>query len=111
VDYRDVAEVAAIALTGGRLKNGTFELCAEGELNRHDVAAIIAKVLGRKVEIARTDPATLGGDAVLLRPMFAHYDRHGLGGNPLTLRAILGREPRTLRGYFQELAGQPPKDS
>jgi uncharacterized protein YbjT (DUF2867 family) len=111
VDYRDVAEVAAIALTDGRLKNGTFELCAEGELNRHDVAAIIAEGLGRKVEVARTDPATLGGDAALLQPMFAHYDRHWLIGNPLTLRAILGREPRTLRGYFQKLAGQPPKGS
>jgi hypothetical protein len=37
--------------------------------------------------------------------MMAHYDRHGLpGGNPLVLRAILGREPRSLREYFAELA-------
>ena len=32
VDYRDVAEVAAIALTEDRLLYGTFELCAEGWL-------------------------------------------------------------------------------
>lgn len=32
VDYRDVAEVAAIALMEDRLLSGTFELCAEGEL-------------------------------------------------------------------------------
>jgi hypothetical protein len=37
--------------------------------------------------------------------MMIHYDRHGLpGGNPLVLRAILGREPRTLTDYFRELA-------
>jgi hypothetical protein len=37
--------------------------------------------------------------------MMVHYDRHGLpGGNPLVLRAILGREPRTLTDYFRELA-------
>jgi hypothetical protein len=39
--------------------------------------------------------------------MMAHYDRHGLpGGNPLALRAILGREPRSLREYFRELASR-----
>jgi hypothetical protein len=39
--------------------------------------------------------------------MFAHYDHHGLVGSSLTLRAILGREPRTLRAYFEELARKP----
>jgi hypothetical protein len=36
--------------------------------------------------------------------MFAWYDKHGLLGNALILRAILGREPRTLRSYLGELA-------
>jgi hypothetical protein len=40
-----------------------------------------------------------------MQSMFAHYERVGLRGNPLTLRAILGREPRTLAAFFQELAG------
>jgi hypothetical protein len=39
--------------------------------------------------------------------MFQWYDNHGLLGNPLVLRAILGREPRTLRAYFEELAAEP----
>jgi len=34
VDYRDVAEVAAIALTEDRLLYRTYELCAEGWLRR-----------------------------------------------------------------------------
>jgi hypothetical protein len=38
--------------------------------------------------------------------MFDHYEHHGLLGNPLTLRTILGREPRTLRAYFEDLAAQ-----
>jgi uncharacterized protein YbjT (DUF2867 family) len=50
VDYRDVAEVAAIALTEDRLLSGTFELCAEGELNRVEVAALISQVLGREIK-------------------------------------------------------------
>jgi hypothetical protein len=36
--------------------------------------------------------------------MFDWYDRRGLQGNALTLRAILGREPGTLRTFFAELA-------
>jgi hypothetical protein len=37
----------------------------------------------------------------------AHYDRHGFpGGNALVLRAVLGREPRTLAGYLAELAAR-----
>jgi uncharacterized protein YbjT (DUF2867 family) len=104
VDYRDVAEVAAIALTDDRLLDGTFELCAEGHLNRHDVAALLSNLLGRTIRAQKVDPASLGEKAEPMRPMFDHYDRLGLLGNALTLRAILGREPRTLRAYFEELA-------
>lgn len=104
IDYRDVAEVAAIALTEDRLLYGTFELAAEGRLNRRDVARLISEVLGREIRAERIDPAKLGEDAAAMRPMFAHYDQIGICGNPLTLRAILGREPRTLAAFFRELA-------
>ena len=105
VDYRDVAEVAAVALTEDRLLYGTFELCAEEALDRRQVAALIADVLGREIAARRIDPDTLGPDAEPMRPMFDHYEHFGLRGNALTLRAILGREPRALRAYFKELAG------
>jgi len=106
VDYRDVAEVAAIALTEDRLLYGTYELCAGGWLDRRDVAALIGEVLGRTITARRIDPDTLGDDAAPLRPMFDHYDHIGLRGSALTLRAILDREPRTLKAYFEELAAQ-----
>jgi hypothetical protein len=38
-----VAEAAAIALAEDRLLDGTFDLCAEGWLNRKDVAATIGE--------------------------------------------------------------------
>lgn len=107
IDYRDVAEVAAIALTEDRLLYGTFELCAEGSLNRHGVAALAGEVLGRAIKAERLDPDTLGSQAAQMRPMFDHYDRFDLRGNGLTLAAILGREARTLRTYFEELAVGP----
>lgn len=49
VDYRDVAEVAAKAMTGNELSYGTFELCAPGLPDTHETAAIIGEVLGRPI--------------------------------------------------------------
>ncbi|MEG9438536.1 NmrA family NAD(P)-binding protein [Edaphobacter sp. HDX4] len=104
VDYRDVAEVAAIAPTEDRLLFGTFELCADGVLNRYDIAALMSDVLGRIVTAKKIDPPSEGGNAKLAR-MFAWYDKHPLLGNATTLRAILGREPRTLQAFLQDLNG------
>jgi uncharacterized protein YbjT (DUF2867 family) len=116
VDYRDVAEVAAIALMEDRLNYGTFELCAEGHLTGKDVAALVGEVLGKKIEALKVnpdEPAPTSKDSddkqqtLPMQSMFDWYDHHGLVGNPLTLRAILDREPRTLRAYFEELAAKP----
>lgn len=115
VDYRDVAEVAAVALLEDRLIFGTYELCAAGNFHRRDVAALMGEVLGRKVEAVRhrsdavaggKRPGDPGEDEPItpLERMFDWYDAYGLPGNPLVLRAVLGREPRTLRAYFEELA-------
>ncbi len=107
VDYRDVAEAAAIALTEDRLLYGTFELCAEGWLDRMDVAAIIGAVLGRSIKADRVDPkmaaAGAGPGAPALERMFDWYDKRGLMGSAVTLRAILRRAPRTLRAFFEDL--------
>jgi len=111
VDYRDVAEVAALAFTNERLSYGTFELCAPGLVDRVEMAAMAGDVLGRPVSAAVTPlhefasmlPAGPQRDG--LTRMMAHYDQHGFaGGNGLVLAAILGREPRTLLNYFRELA-------
>lgn len=113
VDYRDVADVVAIAMTGDALSYGTFELCAPGVVNRVEIAALMSKVAGRTIEAGETSPEDWAASAGIadgplrdgLMRMNAHYDRFGFtGGNALVLRAILGREPRTLEQYFHELA-------
>lgn len=113
VDYRDVAEVAAMAMTRAELSYGTFELCAPGMQDTYETAALLSDVLGRPIsavqiplgEYAAGLPEGSFRDG--MTRMMAHYDGHGLpGGNPLVLRAILGREPRTLRDYFRELASR-----
>ncbi len=113
VDYRDVAEVAARALTDDTLAYGTFELTAGANSNRDEVVRLMGEALGREVKSATPTFEQWAAmvhlpDAPrptqMLRAMYAYYDQHGLQGNSLTLRAILGREPRSLKDYFTELA-------
>ena len=115
VDYRDVAEAAALALTGDTLDYGTFELCAPGMVNRVELARMMSEALGRPVEAGELPYdqwAEAAGipDGPLregLKRMYADYDEYGFpGGNALVLRAILGREPRTLEQYVRELAAR-----
>ena len=106
VDYRDVAEVAAIALTEDRLLYGTFELCAEGNMNRLDLDALMSEVLGKQVKPIKIELPAQANIPPKLTRMFDWYDKHALLGNSTTLRAILGREPRTLRSFFEELNTQ-----
>ncbi len=106
VDYRDVAEVAAMALTEDGLLYGTFELCGEGRLNRHELAKLMGQVLGMTVKPIKVEIPAQAGLPPKLTRMFAWYDKHALLGNSTTLRAILGREPRTLRSFFEELNAQ-----
>lgn len=114
VDYRDVAEVAAIALTEDRLAYATLELCA-GMFSRMDIVAALSEALGRP--IAALQPAFNEwvanarlpyGDAqlLLLSKVLDHYRAYGLGGNSLALKAALGREPRSLRAYIKHLIAE-----
>ena len=106
VDYRDVAEVAALAFTGEQLSFGTFELAAPGMVDRVRLAELMTAAAGREL-IAEDLPAgfTLPpGQPDGLGAMFAEYDMNGFhGGNQLVLRAVLQRAPRTVASYIAEL--------
>lgn len=113
IDYRDVAEAAAIALTGDRLAYGSFELCADGRPDREEIAALMSTALGRPIVagepgfaewVAAARPPYDSRQLALLEKVFAHYAAHGQPGNGLVARAVLGREPRSLRAYVDELA-------
>jgi uncharacterized protein YbjT (DUF2867 family) len=113
VDYRDVAEAAAIAMTGTKLDHGTFELCSAGMVDRIELTELMSRALGRTIqagepsfeEWAQAAKIPEGATREGLRKMYDHYNQFGFpGGNALVLRAILDREPRTLRSFFAELA-------
>ena len=115
VDYRDVADLAAAAMAEDRLLNGTYQLAAPGWHNRHDVAGMMSDVLGVPVSAGVADRAAalarIGSpeQSEGRRRMFAWYDTHHALGNSLTLEAALGRAPRTLVRFLEEMRdGFPP---
>ncbi|MEN5065885.1 NmrA/HSCARG family protein [Achromobacter aegrifaciens] len=114
VDYRDVAEVAAIALTEDRLAYATLELCA-GMYSRMDIVTALAEELGSPVTALEPGFNAWAQDArlpygeqqlLLLSKVFDHYRACGLGGNSLVLKAALGRDPRSLREYVKDLVAE-----
>ena len=115
VDYRDVAEVAAEAFVSDKFDNGTFELCAPGTYNRSEIAALMSEALDLRIEAGEmsfdtwADRAQVPEGAVRsgLKRMYAEYNQYGFrGGNPTVLKCLLGREPRTLPQFFQELVAR-----
>jgi len=117
VDYRDVAEVGAIALTGDALRNASFDLCADFGRDRHEVVGVMSEVLGYPVTAGESNAEEYlaglplpddGYTRGALARMYDYYDKHGLVGNPLMLKTVLGREPRTMHQFFRDvLAGTP----
>lgn len=115
VDYRDVAEAAAIGMTEDKLDYGTFELCSPGMFDRLELAELMSEALGRGIEAGEISIEEWLKEAKIpdeslregLKKMNEHYDKYGFpGGSSLVLQAVLGREPRTLREYIFELAAK-----
>jgi uncharacterized protein YbjT (DUF2867 family) len=111
VDYRDVAEAAAIALTSDKLDYGTFELCAPGMVDRKELTKMMSEELGRTItpgeitfdQWVEQAHIPAGSFREGMQRMYDDYAKFGFpGGNALVLRAILGREPRSLQAFFAE---------
>jgi uncharacterized protein YbjT (DUF2867 family) len=112
VDYRDVAEAVALAMTDIAFSYGTFELCSPGMYSRVDLAVLMSEAIGKTIEAGEI-PTEQWARAAKLPPgelrdgliaMNKDYDRYGFsGGNALVLKTILGREPRTISQFIIEL--------
>jgi len=111
VDFRDVAEVAALAMTDKRLSNGTFELSSPGLFSRVDLAALMSEKFGKTIT-AKDLPVDEWAKQVKIPPgelrdgliaMNKEYDKHGFsGGNALILETILGHEAFTVPQFINE---------
>ncbi len=113
VDLEDVAQVAAIVLTEARHQGAIYELCGPEALTQHEVAQVLAQVLGRDVRaeaLPRDEwernarQAGLSEYAVdTLKRMFEYYERYGFWGNGNVLRWLLGREPTRLADFVRRV--------
>jgi uncharacterized protein YbjT (DUF2867 family) len=118
VDYRDVAKVAAEALVSDKFDNGTFELCAPGMFNRNELAALMSEALDLRIDAGEVSFEVWADNARIpeghiregLKRMYADYNQYGFrGGNATVLKCMLGREPRSMKEYFHELAARSLK--
>lgn len=116
VDVRDIAEVAAKALTTADLEGETINLVGPEAVTGAGTAATWSEVLGKPVAYAGEDmdaweeqtaqylPPALAFD---FRHMFEHFQRHGLLGTAEDverLTVVLGRPPRSFADFASETA-------
>lgn len=116
VDVRDIAEVAALALTTGRLDGQTVNLVGPDILTGQRTAEIWSQALGRSVAYGGDDmdawekqtsqslPAFLAFD---FRLMYEFFQREGLQATREDLdrqTKILGKAPRSFEAYARETA-------
>lgn len=116
LDVEDVGAAAARILTEPDHERATYELAGrEAYLNRHEMAQIWSRALGRPVR-AETMPldeymalprwqGRKPEDMARLRTMFRHYEHVGLpAGNHRTLSMLLGRPATSYRDYAERTA-------
>jgi uncharacterized protein YbjT (DUF2867 family) len=116
VDVRDIAEVAALALTTDAAKNETVNLVGPELLTATGTAATWGGVLGRKIAYAGNDLdawekaslAFLPAFAVFdFRLMYAFFQEKGLKATPedvARLTSLLGHAPRRFDAFAAETA-------
>jgi uncharacterized protein YbjT (DUF2867 family) len=110
-DLADLAEASARVTTESGHEGATYELAGPKTLSQNDVAAILSELLGRPIRAqakpaaqARNEAEAAGMPAErigTITRMNAHYDAHGLLGNPNVLRWILGREPNNFAAFVR----------
>ena len=115
VDLADVTDVALRVLTDRDQHVGaTYELVAPGRYTGHELAGIIAQVLGRPIDVREIDadtylrawvgdrdPDLFPHQARVLRAISARYSAHDFVGNPNVLTWLLGRAPTSFEQFVR----------
>lgn len=113
VHLADVGAAAAAVVDGPEHEGAAYQLCSPDVLTQGEAwDLLLARLEGVEAPYRRAPTASWVGDvdglsarqADWLEAMFRYYDRFGLRGSPVPLRTLLGREPRGLRSYAEELA-------
>ena len=123
VDVRDIAEAAAVALTGGEEHHGkTYNVNGPDVLGGPEVAAIWSEVLGKEVHYTGHDMEAFEAQlrkqmpawsAFDLRMMMQGYLERGFtaeAGDLETLTALIGHPPRRYEDFARETGAKWAKD-
>jgi uncharacterized protein YbjT (DUF2867 family) len=110
-DLVDMAEAAASVATQPGHDFATYQLAAPDALSQEDCAAILTKLLGKKITARERNLAEFLAIAEKngmpqyrldnMRIMNEHYTAHGLVGNGQVLQFLLGRKPHTFAQFVQ----------
>jgi uncharacterized protein YbjT (DUF2867 family) len=111
VDLSDLANASSLVMTQPGHEGATYELAGPHALSQDDMATILSELLSKPVRAEaksidqmRKEAEAAGAPAERINTMClmnAHYDTHGLIGNPNVLRWILGREPNDFAGFVR----------
>ena len=114
VDVDDVAEAAAIVLTGGGHSGATYELVGTTPLSQIEIAGTFGQALNKAVRAEAESIESWEHRArargmdhharETLTKMFRAYARDGLKGNPNVLGWLLGRPPTPLGSFATRMA-------
>jgi uncharacterized protein YbjT (DUF2867 family) len=116
VDVRDIAEAAAISLTGEGHAGKTYNLVGPSALSGPEAASIWSEVLGREIQYPGEDfnayeeqmrQMMPGWAAFDLRMMFQGYFERGFVANDDDIRILtdlLGHPPRNYEAYAREIS-------
>lgn len=116
VDTRDIAELAAIALTQAGHEARTYDVVGPRALTGAQVAEIWSAALGRTIAYAGHDLGAWEKQSLQYLPpwlvydfklMYRHFQQHGLRGTDAdlaTLTRVLGHAPRRFEDFAAETA-------
>lgn len=114
VDIRDIAAVAAAALTSEGHKNKTYDLTGPAALTHEELAAQLSNALGREIRFINVSPEDMR-QAVLsvgfpewqadgLIEDYAHYARGEAATVSNAIQEVTGKPARDFKSFAQEYA-------
>jgi uncharacterized protein YbjT (DUF2867 family) len=115
VDVRDIAMVAAVALTEPGHVGKTYTITGPAAVSHADIAQAIAEAIGRQVTFVNVSPTDFS-DALKkfgvptwqvdgLIEDYAHYSRSEAAEVHTTVREVTGRDPLDVTAFARDYAG------
>lgn len=114
VDTRDIAVMAAAALTQNGHAGKTYDITGPGSLMHHEIAAGFTEVLGKEVRFIDVSPeemrqAVIGAGFPLwqadgLIEDYAHYARGEAAIVTTAVQEVTGQQPRSFKAFVRDHA-------